>query len=589
MPRASQGGAYKARGSIFLRVTIAPGTRRAERLPWVTSEEWNVHNADAAPCPCVACVRARDVQALVNRYRDAGADEELVEALVKSAAGADPTKLGAIHRAVDGFCEGKIPKVRPLEAAKNTVRGIGQRWTSGELARLYPDHVQSKRSARDDGYRMAILCETSIADLDVARITLDDADRAMGEIEAARQKVEDARAAKRGAPGRKLPPLSAGGRRQYAQILSRVMAMAVYPLKLTAANPIPRGWLPRVPNDKAKGLIYPDEEGAFLAEERVPIQWRMFFGALARLGFRADEAAGLDMSDVDLRRGIVALDQTKTDEARAPSYSEVPTFIATLRWWAETYRADAEPADPFFVQPNGERVRVDGLAERYRAMLESALRTADLYRAELFVGGERRMRVRAHDLRGAFTTYALANGKTETWVMDRTGHRSSVMVNRYRRVARTVAEAQLGDLLPLGEALPEACAAIKAAAEAAAATKGLDEKAERRYRNTATKGPIAQSVELRTFNPSVPTTDADLRDVSSDDDDARRPSQSLQPSSAAVTAASDPIGFALAAAIEGATAAGRWDVVSQLARELEARRLSLPGSNVTPIAARGRR
>ena len=39
-------------------------------------------------------------------------------------------------------------------------------------------------------------------------------------------------------------------------------------------------------------------------------------------------------------------------------------------------------------------------------------------------------------------------------------------------------------------------------------------------------------------------------------------------------AVADPVEGALAAALAGATAAGRWDVVSQLAKELEARRLA---------------
>ncbi len=40
----------------------------------------------------------------------------------------------------------------------------------------------------------------------------------------------------------------------------------------------------------------------------------------------------------------------------------------------------------------------------------------------------------------------------------------------------------------------------------------------------------------------------------------------------------DAVESALAKALEGATAVGRWDVVSQLARELEARRLATSGA-----------
>jgi hypothetical protein len=52
-----------------------------------------------------------------------------------------------------------------------------------------------------------------------------------------------------------------------------------------------------------------------------------------------------------------------------------------------------------------------------------------------------------------------------------------------------------------------------------------------------------------------------------------------------VPAEGDAVEAALAKALEGATAAGRWDVVSQLARELEARRLGR-AANVVPINPR---
>ena len=63
------------------------------------------------------------------------------------------------------------------------------------------------------------------------------------------------------------------------------------------------------------------------------------------------------------------------------------------------------------------------------------------------------VRIRVHDLRGTFVTLSLANGRTEAWVADRTGHRSSVMINRYRRAARTATEPGLGLLAPLNEAM----------------------------------------------------------------------------------------------------------------------------------------
>jgi hypothetical protein len=52
-------------------------------------------------------------------------------------------------------------------------------------------------------------------------------------------------------------------------------------------------------------------------------------------------------------------------------------------------------------------------------------------------------------------------------------------------------------------------------------------------------------------------------------------------------AASDPVEAALAKALSEASAAGRFDVVAQLARELEARRLARSG-NILVFRKRGR-
>ncbi|MGA7123877.1 MAG: hypothetical protein WBY94_27490 [Polyangiaceae bacterium] len=66
-----------------------------------------------------------------------------------------------------------------------------------------------------------------------------------------------------------------------------------------------------------------------------------------------------------------------------------------------------------------------------------------------------RLRLRARDLRGSFVTLGLATGRTEAWVTDRTGHKSSSMIYRYKRASRTAAELGLGWFAPLDEAIPE--------------------------------------------------------------------------------------------------------------------------------------
>jgi hypothetical protein len=88
-------------------------------------------------------------------------------------------------------------------------------------------------------------------------------------------------------------------------------------------------------------------------------------------------------------------------------------------------------------------------------VLRGDLQRAGVMREELFQSSTVRMKLRFHDLRGVFVTTALAQGKSEAWVSARTGHRSSQMINSYRRPARTWSEARLGDLANLHDAIPE--------------------------------------------------------------------------------------------------------------------------------------
>jgi len=49
------------------------------------------------------------------------------------------------------------------------------------------------------------------------------------------------------------------------------------------------------------------------------------------------------------------------------------------------------------------------------------------------------MAIRAHDLRASLITVNLALGKTEAWITDRTGHRSSQMIYTYKRAVHSAA------------------------------------------------------------------------------------------------------------------------------------------------------
>lgn len=231
----------------------------------------------------------------------------------------------------------------------------------------------------------------------MTQFRIDHAELVMRDLDAHRQRLEDERAKKANRTPRVVPALDAGGRRQYAQQIRRTLEMCVYPLKLIKVNPIPRVWLPRVPV-KAKCIPYPDEERAVLEDTSHPVAWRIYFGALTRLG-----------SGRTRRRASPSRRSTSSVGSSCSTRTR-PTALG--------------------LPPTGRTsAAASGIAERWQSMLEASTKKKGIYRPDLFKKSAKRMKTRAHDLRGMFTTYALANGMTETWVMDRTGHRSSTMVN----------------------------------------------------------------------------------------------------------------------------------------------------------------
>ena len=143
-----------------------------------------------------------------------------------------------------------------------TVRTLGERWTTGDLARVHPDQVRPKKSADKDVYRFERYVYPLIGDIPIADFTLDHAEAVMRAIPAER---------------------AAASRRQVvAQLLHPLMGIAVFPLRLRASNPLPRGFLPKVGKGKAKIYLFPDEDRKLLASPAVPLPWRVFYGFLDR-------------------------------------------------------------------------------------------------------------------------------------------------------------------------------------------------------------------------------------------------------------------------------------------------------------------
>jgi integrase len=308
-------------------------------------------------------------------------------------------------------------------------------WTSGKLAARYPDHVKTKRTAKHDGQRLKLYVYPVIGAEPLSSF----------EGRHGLELVEKVQAA--------LPPVSRtfsrASRRQVLQAVHRVLVLAVYPAKIISASPLPKGFLPKPDSNKAKTYLYPDEDAKLMACKAVPLETRLCFGLLIREGFRVSELLGLTWSNVDVDRGVVYLDENKTDDPR--SWVLDAGVAEALRRWKKHFAWRPSPSSPVLRVWDGDKVDRYGLAESLR----DALETAGVDRPQVFERTDTRMPLRAHDLRASFVTVNLALGKSEAWITDRTGHRSSQMIYRYKRQARTHAELNLGGFVPLDEALPE--------------------------------------------------------------------------------------------------------------------------------------
>ncbi len=165
-------------------------------------------------------------------------------ALLEMATVARPGRpWDAVVAAVDALCAGST-----VEVAKSTVPrwvDFAKQWTSGDLRNRWPDHVDAKDSEAD-ARMLRIYVEPIIGDVTVDAFTLDHAEQVMANVPI---------------------HLSSATRRQIAQFVRRVCALAVYPARLMREMPIPRGWTPKVRSTKAFTHLYPEEDRTLMACE----------------------------------------------------------------------------------------------------------------------------------------------------------------------------------------------------------------------------------------------------------------------------------------------------------------------------------
>ncbi|MFO0564319.1 MAG: tyrosine-type recombinase/integrase [Polyangiaceae bacterium] len=316
-----------------------------------------------------------------------------------------------------------------------TFEQFARQWIEGELHRRWPDHVKLKASAKDDKGRLERYVFPVIGSEPIASFDGDHGLDLAERVIAALPTGDDA--------------ISPSTRRQVLQVMRRVLNLACYPARLIRSNPLPRGFVPQSKTDRAKSYLFPSEDAKLMGCTQAPLLWRLFFGVLAREGLRVSEALSLIWADLDLDHGVVCLDENKTEDPR--TWALDPGVAEALRRWRVRLGAKAKPNQPVFIEVSGSGI--DGY-EAARTLREY-LQLAGVTRPQLFERSDKRIAIRAHDLRATFVTVNLALGKSEAWITDRTGHQSSEMIYTYKRAARMHQELALGAFTPLHEAIPE--------------------------------------------------------------------------------------------------------------------------------------
>ncbi len=422
MPRfEAKGQVLQTATGYSARVRVAPGPNGRPSFPLAARSE------------AAAEERTKVLAGIAKRLRGPASRNELEELLTAAGDARTPNALADALKVADMLEAGETERV--TSALAPTFEAFAKEWTSGDLRKKHPDHVREKDATRD----LQVLRDyinPEIGPTHLPDVTLEHAERVMA----------------------KLPPeLAPRSRKIVAQCMSKVLSLAVYPGRHIARNPIPREWMPKVPRsaNKAKAYLYPEEDAKLLSCNAVDLERRIAYGVLAREGMRASELALLRWRDVDLKHGRVRLDENKTDDPRAWALS--PDVVRALAWWKKKWGGEESDLVIRFDLANAVwwlRGAPDWKADD-GPKGRGDLRTAGVTRPELFERSKARQPLRVHDLRATFVTVSLANGKSEQWVTDRTGHRSSAMLALYTRQARTWSELGLGELRPLDALLPE--------------------------------------------------------------------------------------------------------------------------------------
>jgi hypothetical protein len=433
-------------------------------------------------------------------------------------------------------------EVAPAVVAERpiTFAEFAQLWTTGKLEERFPPTIVPAVCAeyqRNSRQRLAMLGKV-LGTVPIGEVTKEQCNAALASLP------------------RSLRGVSLGN---YCIALRRLMQLAA-DCGYRESTPLPRGW-GRVANEpREMAFLYPTEDATLCACASVEIGHRVLWGFLAREGLRKGEAFGLKWSELDLETGAIRSDFNKTSRGRR--WVMEPGTVRALAWW----KKHSKGAGRVFLPMNSYTA-----SQLFRADLA----TAGIDRSELFEHNDRRHKIHVHDLRGTFVTLSLAAGRSEKWIMMRTGHRTSAMIQRYDRDVGLATELGFTKgLLPLDVAL-----GLPGSPDGVGQGMGQGEPTQPNSAGThdvvevvcadltAHEAPKTRGKRTRRDlgKHGGPPSEGGMGQITGSEDGPRTEADDMSDS---------VVEERLSKALERASEAGQWDVVAVLALELKERRVS---------------
>jgi integrase len=319
---------------------------------------------------------------------------------------------------------------------------------------------------------------------------------------------------------------------------------------------------------KSKQFLYPSEFLKFATCDEVPLAWRRCVALAIYLYPRAAELRALTPDDLDLEHGTIHIHQSLDG-----SGNEKPTKTKMPRRFA--IELNVLP----LLKVIGA-IELPAHEKNLSSIFRKMLKRAGIDRAELHKTTATRKAMTFHDLRATGLTWLAVRGDDPLKIMQRAGHTDFKTTQGYVRLAESLGEG-FGSVFP---ALPAELIGGRGRGSQGGPSKPGRPARKRRLlsQNLSQAAQVSETiVRRRGLEPGKETPIQ--HDLGSIRDRADEPIATQSDAKCAIardpvtgcdskTRAPDPVELALARAVELAAAAGQWDVVATLGRELGERR-----------------